>query len=460
VAAADQSETPEPRSDMVSDHAAATDFRWQALFQRAGEPLFVLNRQRRILFVNRAWETLTGLSLAEVRGAVCRRRAAHADDPWDLAVRSLCCPPLEVLEGRSGRTRRAVAGAKQTGWWDFEFLPLRDDAGLLCVVGKITATCVAPAAAPPLSEKLANLRLVAMQRYGLDQLDSPAPLVRRLGAQIRVAAAAACPILIRGESGTGKEWSARAIHAAGPQRDKTFAALDCARLPLAPLADLLFGDASLLRKPGVGTVYLREPAQLPRDLQLRVSGWLSETAPDRPRLIAGCGVDLDEDRRAGRLLNELYCALATMVIDLPPLRERKEDLPWLIERLAPRVRGDDRPVRFADDAWELLRAYAWPGNVRELLVLLAAVARSGREVVAAADLPAPLRLPAVLQPAASKNETLPLDQLLEKVERRFIELALRRCRGNKTEAAEMLAIWRPRLLRRMEALGLVDRTEE
>src|SRR6266849_3353409 len=154
-----------------------TDFRWQALFQRAGEPFFILNRRRRILFVNRAWEELTGLSAAEARGLACLRRPPEPQDPWDVVIRAACCPPPEVLHGKPGRTRRLVPRADTTPrWWDVEFLPLQDTGGLLCVLGKITP--LAPnetASRPPLPEKLVTLRMRTAQRYGLEQLASNLP---------------------------------------------------------------------------------------------------------------------------------------------------------------------------------------------------------------------------------------------------------------------------------------------
>src|SRR2546426_6084419 len=116
---------------------SAHDFRWQALFQRASDPVFVLNRQRRILFVNRAWEKMTGLSAAEVRGLACLRRVPRPQDPPDVAIRALCCPPPEVLKGSSGHARRLTTGpAASPRWWDIDFLPVHDEQGLRCVLGR------------------------------------------------------------------------------------------------------------------------------------------------------------------------------------------------------------------------------------------------------------------------------------------------------------------------------------
>src|SRR5947209_4972402 len=107
------------------------EFRWQALFQRTREPLFLLNRQRRILFVNRAWEELTGLPAAEARGRRVGHRRKPATLPLGEALAHALAPPAEVLQGQPGKARRLAPGAAGRRWWDVEFFPLRGDAGLL-----------------------------------------------------------------------------------------------------------------------------------------------------------------------------------------------------------------------------------------------------------------------------------------------------------------------------------------
>src|SRR5205807_120437 len=115
------------------------------------------------------------------RGLQCLRRASQPQDPWDVVIRAVCCPPPEVLQGKPGRTRRLVPRADRSpAWWDVEFLPLHDKEGLLCVLGKIIPMPRHEAVkSPPLPEKLVALRERTAQRYGLDQLASnPAPFQR------------------------------------------------------------------------------------------------------------------------------------------------------------------------------------------------------------------------------------------------------------------------------------------
>src|SRR5690348_1135956 len=109
---------------------APPDFRWRAFFQRTREPLFVLNRRGRLLFVNRAWEALTGVPAAQARGLACTRRKPAESGPWEELLQHLLCPPPEVHHGRSARTRRLVPGADPgRRWWDVEFFPLADARG-------------------------------------------------------------------------------------------------------------------------------------------------------------------------------------------------------------------------------------------------------------------------------------------------------------------------------------------
>jgi transcriptional regulator with AAA-type ATPase domain len=441
-----------------------TDFRWQALFQRAGEPFFILNRHRRILFVNRAWEELTGLSAAEARGLVCLRRPPEPQDPWDVVIRTVCCPPPEVLQGKPGRTRRLVPRADRTPrWWDLEFLPLQEPGGLLCVLGKITPLASDETASrPPLPEKLVSLRVRTAERYGLEQLASKLPALERVLEQVHLARQTQMPVLILGEPGTGKYWVARTIHHQGTMREGTFAALDCARIPTALLSPILLGASSPERQLGEGTRYLKEPSFLARELQIQLCAYIREAQESaKMRILAGCSALPQEEIRSGRLTEELYCGLSTLVISLPPLRERLVDLPDLVERLLERINTEsERPIKgLTPEAWELLRGYSWPGNLRELYTLLrSACQRTTTNRIDAGHLPAKLRLAVRLDQTSPPvpERAIRLDEILEQAERRLILLALRKAGGNRSRAAELLSIWRARLLRRMEALGITE----
>lgn len=466
-------------------------FRWQGLFQRVSEPVFVLNRNRRLLFVNQAWEKLTGVSAAEARGMACTRRGPASEETSSVVARALW-PPPEILQGRPVQVRRRVGDS--SAWWDIDFLPLRGDAGVLCILGRITGTpLTATGGFVPFPDALRTLhdgivcnllpdraeklwkpdQLIALRerlaaQHRLESLGSELPSMRRVLEQARLASRVrACAFLV-GEPGTGKRWLARAIHNGGPMREKAFAAVDCARLSTAALAEGLFGSSGLCERPGIGTLYLREPAHLAHDLQARLCDWLEREDASAevhyPRLIVGSTSPPMDSVRAGRLLERLYAGLATLTIDLPTLRERMADLPGLVSCMLERLNAESerRIAGLTPAAWELVREYRWPGNLRELYSTLAAChARVSTDQIDVTDLPASLRQAVRLErtPVPSPEPPIPLDKLLEQAERRLIELALRRARGNKSRAADLLAVWRPRLLRRMEALGIQQSTE-
>jgi transcriptional regulator with PAS, ATPase and Fis domain len=442
---------------------AGDSLRWQAYFQRCDEPLFFLNRRQRVLFVNRAWEELTGLSAAEAQNLICSRaRPANPGESFQTILAHALCPPPEVWQGHGGRSRRLLPGRPAAQrWWDVEFFPLRAGGQVLGILGRITAVpAIEPAGSAPLPEKLMALRQQVVQRWSLDLLTSELPVMRRLADQVRLASQVQVPVVLLGEAGTGKHTLARIIHHLGPQGDRALITLDCQRLPPFALAGWLFGSYG--SSPGtVATVYLKEPGALPHDLQLRLCDLLavqgSSPGPQPPRLLAGSTRPL----AACGMLEELVCRLETLVLEVPPLRERRADLPLLVDTLLKRANAEEGPqvVGLTAAAWELVREYSWPGNLRELYAVLAAArTRAKNERIDAADLPGTLRLAPTLKETSHRKPgpPLPLDQLLEQAEKRLIELALRQAKGKKYRAAELLTIWRQRLVRRMEALGITD----
>ncbi|MBI2805370.1 MAG: sigma 54-interacting transcriptional regulator [Planctomycetes bacterium] len=423
--------------------ASADSFRWQTFFQHAAQPMFLLNRRRRVLFVNRAWESSTGIKCKEIRGRVCRRRPAATDR--EELILSACAPPAEALEGRTCNVhRRAPVGA---GWWEIHFLPLVGAEGLLGTLGAVRLHVKADDAPPALPDKLMALRDRAAARYRLDDITDSSPAMRRLREQARLAARTRVPITLIGEPGVGKEWLARAIHADSDQRHQFFAALDAKRLPGNLLGETIFNP-----RGGLGAVYLREPAFLPREWQARLAETLRlNENPEFPRLIVGFEREPKADLESGRLVEEFYCAASPMIIAVPPLRERPGELPRLIDNFLTRIRDvEAHGVReVAPEVNAMLQKHTWPENLRELYgVLHGACRRAQGPRIELADLPFFLK-----QGTLPPERTLPLDTLLEQVEKRLIALALRLTQDNQTRAAELLEIWRPRLMRRMERFG-------
>jgi DNA-binding NtrC family response regulator len=435
------------------------EFRWSAWFQRSSEAIFVLSRRRQILFVNRAWEALTSLSYTEVHRRLCKGQRDALPGSCEALLHALR-PPREALEGEVVCVRRMVAGPGESlRWWDVGFWPLHGSEGLLGVLGKIRVADVPSGSGlQALPEKLMALRERESAGWRLENLTSELPAMSLVREQVRLASKSGAAVLLVGESGTGKHWLARTIHSYGERRENTFCSLDCSKLPLAALAHALFGGPGLAHRSDV-TLYLREPGVLPRELQARLCQdvGLGREEGRSPQLLSGCAVDPLASVAAGQLLPELHALLAPLTIRLPPLRERRCDLPALARSFLQRFsESADKPAPdISQDAMELLLAHGWPGNLTELFTVLASADQRAKDsMIAVSHLPLYLRSPGVLP-----DRPLPLDSLLEQVERRLIQVALATAKGNKSKAAEMLAVWRPRLLRRIEALGIQGASE-
>jgi DNA-binding NtrC family response regulator len=343
-------------------------------------------------------------------------------------------------------------------WWDVEFFPFLDKKGLLRLLGKIVPVASEAAfAATSVPEKVIDMCLGLRQRYAMEHLSSNVPAGQRVLEQVRLACQTTTPVFVTGEPGSGKHWVARTIHHQGPSRCGAFVRLDCARLPVPMLAAALFGTEGPVLPVRQGTQFLQEPQCLPHDLQARLIETLGEA--EGVRTVVACSADPATEIRTGRLYEELFYALSPLVITVPPLRERIADLPRLVERMLVRVQEGEpaRVVGLTPQAWEAFRLYHWPENLRELYATLqSACRRAPADRLDVDHLPAKIRLTRRLEetPGPQTERALPLDKLLEQVEHRLILLTLQKSMGNRSRAAELLAISRPRLLRRMELLGI------
>jgi DNA-binding NtrC family response regulator len=282
----------------------------------------------------------------------------------------------------------------------------------------------------------------------------------------RVAASDAT-VLLLGESGTGKELVARAIHAASPRAAAPFVPVDCGAIAEGVLESELFGHVrgaftgataarrGLFEEAGGGTLFLDELGDVGPGLQARLlralqEGTIRRVGANEPipvdvRIVAATNKDLELAVKAGRFREDLYYRLNVVTIRLPPLRERREDVPLLAEHFAAKHGG--REAAISAEARELLQRHDWPGNVRELENVIArALALNPSGVIAPADLPEPLRgagPPPARGLALLPGYRPPLDEL----SRRYAALVLAEHGGNKTRAAEALGIDRKTLHR-------------
>lgn len=279
-------------------------------------------------------------------------------------------------------------------------------------------------------------------------------------------------VLISGETGTGKELIALTLHEQSRRRDKELVTINCAALPTDEVELDLFGrcDADghvtfrgrLLAAEG-STVFLDEVDALPVSVQAKVLRFLEAGECQLQgshrlqvadvRILAATSADLPAEVKAGRFRADLYYRLQVVPIDLPPLRERSEDIPLLLKHYLRHFAGSNAVVRFARDAEHNLEAYDWPGNVRELenFCQRLALLHPG-QLMQAED------LPALMQPDHETGQhqfKLPPGGVdLAQVELDLIEQALEMATGNRSKAARLLGISRDTLLYRMQKYGL------
>src|SRR5437588_5583181 len=286
------------------------------------------------------------------------------------------------------------------------------------------------------------------------------------------------PVLILGESGTGKELVAKSVHFSGPRKDRPFAPVDCSALVPTLIESELFGSVKgaftgamqakqgLLEAAQGGTLFLDEIGDMPVDLQAKLLRALQERevkpvgSTERRqinvRIIAATNRDLDAAIRSGTFRQDLYFRLNVVQVKLPPLRDRKSDIPILVTAFLEKFSNPQGPVRtISEDAMRRLIAYDWPGNVRELEnAVERAVALGSGPILHVADLPSNLQYPTT-ERIPEKDEILPLEEL----ERRAILRTLRETGGDKLSAARMLGIGKTTLYRKLKQYHM-DHSEE
>jgi transcriptional regulator with PAS, ATPase and Fis domain len=323
-------------------------------------------------------------------------------------------------------------------------------------------------------KELMNLRST---HYTLDSIIGTSAVIAHLKKQALLAAANTSPVLITGESGTGKELFAQAIHHAGPRKLQPFIQINCAAIPKDLLESELFGynrgaftGALASGKPGKfeladqGTIFLDEIGDLPLEMQPKLLKVLEEKCFDRVggnkpihsdfRLIAATNQDLESLIARGRFRKDLYYRLNVISMNIPPLRERAEDVVALTMNLLVKLarRNGCATARISPEAMEALAAHAWQGNVRELSNVLerALLAMQGEEIKIV-DLPFVLKGPRapIDNPDIQSVRTLKAD-----VERTALVAALRKTGNNKAQAAGLLGIHRTLLYKKMKKYGI------
>ncbi len=382
-------------------------------------------------------------------------------------------PPTIVLSGEAsiGETVEAL----RLGVHDFLEKPVRRERLLRSIENALSHAA--------LSARVATLE---SRIDAAPEILGASASIETLRAAIRKVGATDARVLIRGESGTGKELVAAAIHAASARRERPLVKVNCAALPGNLIEDQLFGHArgaftdaksarsGLFEEAHGGTLFLDEIGDLDLALQGRLLRVLEDgrvrrlgESRDRAfdvRVIAATHRPLETDVEAGRFRQDLYFRLAHLPLEVPPLRDRAEDVQALFERFVSRFaeRHHLRPPRIDPEIYPPLRAYSWPGNVRELSNL------AERLVVLGSDPLGPDQLPAVLRSGSGAGGAAPTGLLRPQeawpplrwrdwkaaTEREYLEAVLRRADWSFTAAAKLLDLQRTYLHEKAAALGI------
>jgi len=337
-----------------------------------------------------------------------------------------------------------------------------------------------------LKSENAYLRAQLQERYRFEGVVGKGRAMARVFQLLETVAPTNSTILITGETGTGKEVVARAIHHNSPRRLSRFVALNCTAIPETLLEAELFGHVrgaftgavgnrqGRLEQAHKGTLFLDEVGTMSTALQTKLLRVLQEREFERVgdshttkvdvRVIAATNSDLTRMVADGQFREDLFYRLNVIPVELPPLRERKEDIPLLVQhfldkfRAADMAAGQSRPMlTVAQDAIRHLMAYSWPGNVRQLenAIERAVAINAGRPQIDVADLPVEIQQ---AEPPLPSTVSLPeggldLDVFIAHIERELIERSLERTGGNKGRAAKLLNLKRTTLVEKLKRLG-------
>ncbi len=403
------------------------------------------DRNRKIFYFNRAAEEITGYAKAEVLGKdcydafgapFCGKHCSFCGQPPETWTRISYAINIVTKSGKPRQLQMSVVGMTD------------DRGGLVGVLASFTDIT-----------DLVGLKIWTEEAAGFAGLVGRDPKMIQIFKQIKSLAANDYAVLITGETGTGKELVAAAIHGESARSAGPFVPVNCGALPEGVVESELFGhvkgafSGAIRDKKGRfelahgGTIFLDEVAELPKNMQVKLlrvleSGTFERVGGEKTvsvdvRVISATNRDLGREVERGGFRRDLYYRLNVVRLSLPPLRQRRGDIPLLVEhflKLAEKRR--QKTVPFAPEALALMALYSWPGNVRELQnAVHYALARCDGAVAGASDLP-----PELGQGARPR-------QPAGKLEAAAVQAALAQCRGNKAEAARLLGVGRATLYR-------------
>ncbi|MFN7937928.1 MAG: sigma-54 dependent transcriptional regulator [Bryobacteraceae bacterium] len=324
-----------------------------------------------------------------------------------------------------------------------------------------------------------DLREQLGHRYQFDNIVGRSRPMQEIFATVMRVAPTRATVLLAGESGVGKDLIARAIHYHSPRRDRPFVKINCTAIPENLMESELFGyekgafTGAAVSKPGkfeqadTGTAFLDEIGDVPGSIQVKLLRVLQEREFERlgsnktlridVRVIAATNVDLRAALEQGTFREDLYYRLNVVPINIPPLRDRREDIPYLakhfVEKLAPEL--GSAVTSISEAAIDALLQYYWPGNVRELenVIERSLVLASGTKLE-----PSDIRLDAMPKARGPVSQTasftLPDGMSLDEYEQAIIKEAMKKANGNKSQAARLLGLTRNALRYRLSQMGM------
>jgi len=385
---------------------------------------------------------------------------------------------LPVIMMTAYSTVESAIEAMKLGAFDYLNKPFEMDEILVTIQKALETTA--------LKRELWRYRREQEERFGLGNLVGSTPRMREVFELVRkIATSSATTILVTGENGTGKDLLANAIHYASERAKKPFMALTCSSLPEGLLESELFGHEkgavaeAPMGKKGLfelaegGTVFLDEVGELGPGLQAKLLRVLEDRKFKRVggvvdiavdvRVIAATNMNLEPAAREGRFRRDLFYRLNVIPIQLPPLRERPEDIPLLAKHFIEHFNREFKKntLGVSRAAMQSLSEYAWPGNVRELRNLIERVMiLENKEVIDVADLPREILGRQAPKDLEASFALPPAGVVLEEVERSLIEQALRRASGNQSRAARLLGLTRDTLRYRLKKFSLEGAGED
>lgn len=457
------------------------------LLNSAKQPIYLLDDELTVVFLNRAAQDwlATGESLV---GRRCAYHSTPSSVGIDAAAAGLCPPPA-VLDGIS--TVAMVSRVAEDGRLierRARFLPIGVEAedlrGILAVLDTedqppaaetVRASEVAEAGPAALHEYVRRFRQEAALRYRADRLIGLGPAMRLARRQVELAVASRSSVLLVGPPGSGRQHLAAAIHYGSEKGDSphlcdpmgtvpffrsALTPVDCSLVGadiLEELAAAVARASFLGQEAAPNALLLHRVDELSADVQVELVGLLTHRL-SAWRILATAVEPLAELARRGKFRADLAAALSTIVIELPALADRREDLPLLAQLFLEDLNAAGRRQigGFTPAALDLMDGYGWPGNLDELARAIAeAYGRAAGREIDTGDLPERLLLAgqAAAHPRRAE-ETIVLDKYLGRVERELIRRALAQAKGNKARAARLLGTTRPKLYRRMVQLGL------